>query len=70
MRLLSELNINLNSTILMVTHDAFAASYCRRIVFIKDGELTDEIMRHGSQSEFYDDILFSLKQLEGEADDF
>lgn len=70
MRLLSDLNERLNSTILMVTHDAFAASYCRRIIFIKDGELTHEIHRHGSQSEFYDDILVNLKQLEGEADDF
>lgn len=70
MRLLSGLNQKMNSTILMVTHDAFAASYCQRIIFIKDGELTNEIKRHGSQSEFYDDILFSLKQLEGEANDF
>ena len=31
-----------NSTILMVTHDAFAASYCKRVIFIKDGELYKE----------------------------
>lgn len=70
MRLLSNLNQRLHSTILMVTHDAFAASYCQKIIFIKDGELTQEIQRHASQSEFYDDILVCLKQLEGEADDF
>lgn len=70
MRLLSDLNTRLNSTILMVTHDAFAASYCKKILFIKDGELTQEIQRHASQSEFYDDILMCLKKLEGEADDF
>lgn len=70
MRLLSELNTRLNSTILMVTHDVLAASYCQRIVFIKDGELSDEISQHSSQSEFYDDILFSLRQLEGEVYDF
>lgn len=70
MRLLSNLNQRLHSTILMVTHDAFAASYCQKIMFIKDGELIQEIQRHASQSEFYDDILVCLKQLDGEADDF
>lgn len=70
MRLLSNLNQRLHSTILMVTHDAFAASYCQKIMFIKDGELIQEIQRHASQSEFYDDILVCLKQIDGEADDF
>ena len=40
-----ELNSNLSATILMVTHDAFSASYCSRILFIKDGELFNEIHR-------------------------
>ena len=35
--MLTELNERLSATILMVTHDAFSASYCNRILFIKDG---------------------------------
>ena len=37
--MLEELNQNLSATILMVTHDSFTASYCRRILFIKDGKI-------------------------------
>ena len=33
------MNVELNATILMVTHDAFTASYCKRILFIKDGKI-------------------------------
>ena len=36
---MGKLNVDLSATILMVTHDAFAASYCKRILFIKDGQL-------------------------------
>lgn len=39
------LNAHLSATILMVTHDAFTASYCRRILFIKDGKIFDEVVR-------------------------
>ncbi len=37
--LLTEMNERLDATVLMVTHDAFSASYCRRILFIKDGKI-------------------------------
>ncbi len=37
--MLTEMNERLDATILMVTHDAFSASYCRRILFIKDGKI-------------------------------
>ncbi len=37
--MLTELNERLSATILMVTHDAFSASYCNRILFIKDGQV-------------------------------
>ena len=43
--MLGELNERLSATILMVTHDAFSASYCRRILFIKDGKLFHELIR-------------------------
>ena len=43
--MLEELNQKLSATILMVTHDPFTASYCRRILFIKDGKIFNEIHR-------------------------
>ena len=39
------LNEQLHATILMVTHDAFTASYCKRILFIKDGKIFNELIR-------------------------
>ena len=57
---LSLLNKNNEATIVMVTHDAFAASYCDRILFIKDGILDREIEKHGSREDFYNEILSTL----------
>ncbi|MGX7013050.1 ABC transporter ATP-binding protein [Vagococcus silagei] len=65
MGLLEDLNQKEASTILMVTHDPFAASYCKKIVFIKDGELVKEIYQNGTREAFYDDILIALKEIEG-----
>jgi putative ABC transport system ATP-binding protein len=50
---------------MMVTHDAFAASYCKRIIFIKDGLLFTELYRGGSRKEFFQRILDVLKTLGG-----
>lgn len=67
---LSELNENNNSTIMMVTHDAYAASFCRRIIFIKDGTLSTEIYRHGkTRKAFFQEILDVLATIGGEVDD-
>ncbi len=63
---MSELNKEQNATILMVTHDAFAASFCRRIIFIKDGSLFTEIISNGDRKEFFDRILKVLAALGGE----
>ncbi|KOS28126.1 bacitracin ABC transporter ATP-binding protein [Bacillus anthracis] len=52
-----------NVTILMVTHDAFSASYCERILFIQDGELYKEFQRGGTREDFYQDILGVLADL-------
>lgn len=65
MGLLQDLNEKANATILLVTHDAMAASYCKRIIFIKDGELVEEIFNKGDQKEFYDLILTNLARIEG-----
>ena len=67
---LSNLNENNNSTILMVTHDAYAASFCRRIIFIKDGTLSKEIYRRDkSRKAFFQEILEVLATIGGEVDD-
>jgi putative ABC transport system ATP-binding protein len=48
---------------MMVTHDAFAASYCKRILFIKDGRIYTEIVRGGDRKEFFNKILDVLSVL-------
>lgn len=68
MKKLSGLNENENSTILMVTHDTNAASYCKRILFIQDGIIFHELRRDlpdESQQEFYSRILNVVAQLGG-----
>lgn len=57
MKTLEKMNEDKNSTILMVTHDPFAASFCKRIIFIKDGLIEMEIVRKGERKEFFDRIL-------------
>lgn len=66
----SNMNASLKATILMVTHDAFSASYCGRILFLKDGKIFHELMR-GSKSrrEFLNEILDVLALTEGELSD-
>lgn len=49
--MLQDLNCRLGATILMVTHDAFSASFCRRILFIKDGRLFHELRRPSLSSD-------------------
>lgn len=67
MQMLQEMNEEQGATILMVTHDAFAASYCKRIIFIKDGRVTLQINRAGGRREFFDKILETLSITEEEA---
>ncbi|MCQ6367062.1 bacitracin ABC transporter ATP-binding protein, partial [Bacillus cereus] len=52
-----------NVSILMVTHDAFSASYCERIIFIQDGLLYIELNRQGTRENFYQDILGVLAHM-------
>ncbi|WP_397539034.1 ABC transporter ATP-binding protein [Rummeliibacillus pycnus] len=67
---LSTLNEKNKSTIMMVTHDAFAASFCKRVIFIKDGKLFTEIYKgEQSRKEFFQRILNILASLGGEQDD-
>jgi len=57
------------ATIAMVTHDATAASYCRRILFIKDGKPLTELRRGTDRGRFYQQILDVLAAMGGERDD-
>lgn len=55
---LHDLNEKLNSTIVMVTHDPLAASYCSRVIFIKDGQIFTKLNRGDeSRQEFFQDII-------------
>ena len=61
------LNKDLKSTILMVTHDSFSASYASRVIFIKDGKIFNEIEKGElSRKEFFDNIIEVLTLLGGE----
>ena len=64
------LNNELKSTILMVTHDAFTASYASRVIFIKDGKIFNEIQKgDSSRKEFFDNIIDVVTLLGGEMND-
>ena len=64
---MTRLNEELEATILMVTHDAFTASWCRRILFIKDGRIFTELTRGGeSRREFFDRIIDVVTLLGGD----
>lgn len=68
--MLTELNEQLAATILMVTHDAFSASYCHRILFIKDGQLFNELHRGtDTRKDFFAKILEVVSVLGGEQND-
>jgi putative ABC transport system ATP-binding protein len=66
---LSDLNQSNGVNIMMVTHDAFAASYCKRIIFIKDGQLFTELHKGSSRKEFFQKILDVLKAMGGDNSD-
>ncbi|MCR1950364.1 MULTISPECIES: ABC transporter ATP-binding protein [unclassified Clostridium] len=64
---MEDLNENLNATIMMVTHDAFSASYARRILFIKDGKIFNELVRgNDSRKEFFEKIIEVITLLGGD----
>lgn len=64
------LNHELDTTIMMVTHDSFTASYASRVIFIKDGKLFHEISRGGdSRKQFFDKIIDVVTLLGGDVSD-
>ncbi|MCI8474719.1 MAG: ABC transporter ATP-binding protein [Oscillospiraceae bacterium] len=67
---LEGLNREEGATILLVTHDAFTASWCRRILFLRDGELYRELRREDKgRKEFFREILSVVSELGGDGSD-
>lgn len=52
-----------NTSILMVTHDPFSASYCERVVFLQDGSIIKEIRKQGDKVKFLNDILEVVQRI-------
>lgn len=69
MSLLAEVNEAEGSTVLMVTHDAVAASFCHRVIFIKDGRFYSEMYRGSSRQAFFQNIIDMLSLLGGASHD-
>ncbi|MEG0273652.1 ABC transporter ATP-binding protein [Amedibacillus sp. YH-ame10] len=64
---MERMNRDYNATIMMVTHDAFTASYAHRILFIKDGKIFNEIIRgNDSRKDFFNKILEVVTLLGGD----
>ncbi len=64
--LLTFINKEYKATILLVTHDVFAASYCQKIMFIRDGEIYSELYAGDSKKKFFDAIIEVMSVLGGE----
>lgn len=65
---MEKLNQEYHATIMMVTHDAFTASYAKRILFIKDGRIFNELVRgNHTRKEFFNKIIEVVTLLGGDA---
>ena len=70
LEIMEEMNKKMKATILMVTHDPLSASYCSKILFLKDGKIFNRIERGEKQrKEFYNEILDVLALLGGDTRD-
>ena len=64
---MDDMNDKLKATILMVTHDSFSASFCKRVLFLKDGKIFNEIVRgNKTRKEFFNEIIDVLTLLGGD----
>ncbi|OON96191.1 MAG: multidrug ABC transporter ATP-binding protein [Epulopiscium sp. Nele67-Bin005] len=67
LEMLTEINTKFNSTILMVTHDAMSASYSNRILFLKDGQIFNEIYRGSDEQKiFFNKVLEVVSEMGGQ----
>ena len=55
----------LNATTFMVTHDSFSASYCDRVIVMKDGTVYTELISNGNHREFMEELLDVLRKMNG-----
>ena len=70
LEIMTAMNRSLGATILMVTHDAYSASYAKRVLFLKDGRVFNELLRgERGRSVFYHEILDVLAALGGDVSD-
>lgn len=69
METMEAINHRERTTMMMVTHDALAASYCHRVIFIKDGQLYNEIYRGESRQAFFQKIIDTLSLMGGNVHD-
>ncbi|UQZ33043.1 bacitracin ABC transporter ATP-binding protein [Paenibacillus sp. PK3_47] len=69
MDMLVSINQENRTTMMLVTHDAVAASYCHRVVFIKDGRFYTEIHRGDNRQSFFQKIIDTLSLLGGYGND-
>lgn len=60
---LNRISTEYHKTIVMVTHDPQMASYCDRIILLKDGKILDEIEKNKSNGDFYSRILSKMVEL-------
>lgn len=70
LEIMTAMNQSMGATILMVTHDAYSASYAKRVLFLKDGRVFNELLRgERERSVFYHEILDVLAALGGDVSD-
>ena len=70
LEMMTAMNRDMRATILMVTHDAYSASYAKRVLFLKDGRVFNELLRgERGRPVFYHEILDVLAALGGDVSD-
>ena len=70
LEIMTKMNRDMGATILMVTHDAYSASYAGRVLFLKDGRIFNELLRgERDRPVFYHEILDVLAALGGDVSD-
>ena len=70
LEIMEDMNKNMKATILMVTHDPLSASYCSKILFLKDGKIFNKIEKgEKKRNDFYNEILDVLALLGGDTRD-
>lgn len=56
---------DLGATTLMVTHDSLSASYCDRVILMRDGVVCDEMVNSGDRRRFFNELMDALRKLNG-----